>query len=209
MSALHDDARSAGRGEDVDQSPLRDACKSRSEPKMTKHTDDELKHDKLTVAWAKSFGAAHDMMQDALKAISYHADNQDIGHVDFRMHAKRCADHTLEQCAGPPGILDPAPWPKPDWEDMASLRAALQAAERERDESNRIRCELADRTLAEHQKAEAAEARARTAVVALKGRTTLLRKLFDALDSCVALTPQLLAEVQAALSDNAKKGSDQ
>lgn len=72
---------------------------------------------KLTVAWAKSFGAAHDMMQDALTAISRHADNQDIGHIDYRMHAKQQADHVLEACAGTPGLLDLAPTPKPDWRD--------------------------------------------------------------------------------------------
>jgi hypothetical protein len=72
---------------------------------------------KLTVAWAKSFGAAHDMMQDALTAISRHADNQDIGHIDYRMHTKQQADFALEQCAGSPGLLDPAPTPKPDWTD--------------------------------------------------------------------------------------------
>lgn len=72
---------------------------------------------KLTASWAKSFGTAHDMMQDALKAISYHADNQDIGHIDYRMHAKQQADHVLEACAGSPGLLDPATTPKPDWTD--------------------------------------------------------------------------------------------
>lgn len=72
---------------------------------------------KLTASWAKSFGAAHDMMQDALKAISYHADNQNIGHIDYRMHTKQQADFALEQCAGSPGLLDPAPTPKPDWTD--------------------------------------------------------------------------------------------
>lgn len=72
---------------------------------------------RLAVAWAKTFGAAHDAMQDALTAITRHADNQDIGHVDFRMHAKQQADFTLEQCAGSPGMLDPAPTPKPDWAD--------------------------------------------------------------------------------------------
>ena len=70
---------------------------------------------RLAVAWAKTFGEAHDAMQDALIAISRHADNQDIGHIDFRMHAKQQADFTLEQCAGSPGLLDPAPTPKPDW----------------------------------------------------------------------------------------------
>lgn len=70
---------------------------------------------KLTASWAKSFGAAHDMMQDALKAISYHADNQNIGHIDYRMHAKQQADHVLEACAGSPGLLDSASTPKPDW----------------------------------------------------------------------------------------------
>lgn len=72
---------------------------------------------KLTASWAKTFGAAHDMMQDALKAISYHADNQNIGHIDYRMHAKQQADHVLEACAGSPGLLDLAPTPKPDWSD--------------------------------------------------------------------------------------------
>jgi len=91
---------------------------------------ERLEQDRLTSAWAKSFGAAHDAMQDALKAISQHADNQDIGYVDFRMHAKQQADFTLEQCAGSPGLLDPAPTPKPDWTDgqwaWADEPAALQ-----------------------------------------------------------------------------------
>lgn len=81
---------------------------------------------RFIATWSKSFGEAHDAMQDALKAIAYHADNQDIGHVDFRMKAKGQAEFTLEQCAGDAGMLDGPPLPPPDWTTMAALVRAAQ-----------------------------------------------------------------------------------
>lgn len=40
-----------------------------------------------------------DGMREALGGISEHAENQDINHLDFRIHAKRCADEALEACS--------------------------------------------------------------------------------------------------------------
>lgn len=110
------------------QTAVHERCAERDEAR------EALAEAQFTAAWSKSFGEAHDAMQDALKAIAYHADNQDIGHVDFRMHAKRQAEFTLEQCAGDAGALDGPPLPAPEWSDMASLKKALAASEARRGE---------------------------------------------------------------------------
>ena len=47
-----------------------------------------------------------DGMREALGGISEHAENQDINHLDFRIHAKRCADQALEACSPQATVLE-------------------------------------------------------------------------------------------------------
>ncbi len=63
------------------------------------HLASGIENLKATARLTATLQREADGMREALGGISEHAENQDINHLDFRIHAKRCADQALEACS--------------------------------------------------------------------------------------------------------------